>query len=74
MRLREEAQRDPKPTRHPLAGQGAAYSPQLAACGRCGGHGSTARPALYRAFSWLATRLRVFTRAARPAGRSPARH
>jgi L-lactate dehydrogenase complex protein LldF len=61
MRLREEAARDPEEkVPHPLAGQGAAYSPQLA---RVWSLWRTvySRPALYRAFSWLATRLRVFT-------------
>lgn len=60
-KLQYENARDPEEkVPHPLAGQGAAYSPQLA---RVWSLWRTvySRPALYRAFSWLATRLRVFT-------------
>ena len=60
IRLRGEAQHPVRPGRSPLLGQGAARSRLLDAVWSAWAALYT-RPALYRAFSWLATRLRGLT-------------
>ncbi|WP_291995486.1 LutB/LldF family L-lactate oxidation iron-sulfur protein [Candidatus Accumulibacter sp. ACC003] len=60
VRLREEAQHDARPGHAPLLGQGAAKS-RLVDAVWAGWAALYTRPALYRAFGWLATRLRVLT-------------
>ncbi|MEY4763706.1 MAG: hypothetical protein RI907_379 [Pseudomonadota bacterium] len=58
LRLREEAARPPDDTvAHPLKGQGAAHDPQLAGVWRLWAW-LHSHPTRYRAYTWLATRLR----------------
>jgi L-lactate dehydrogenase complex protein LldF len=60
VRLREEAQHDARPGHPPLRGQGAAKS-RLVDAVWSGWAALYTRPALYRAFGWLATRFRALT-------------
>jgi L-lactate dehydrogenase complex protein LldF len=60
VRLREEAQHDARPGHAPLRGQGAAKS-RLVDAIWSGWAALYTRPALYRAFGWLATRFRALT-------------
>ncbi len=60
LRLRVEAQHDARPGQPPLLGQGAAQS-RLADAAWQAWAALYARPGLYRAFGWLATRLRALT-------------
>jgi L-lactate dehydrogenase complex protein LldF len=60
VRLREEAQHDARPGHAPLRGQGAAKS-RLVDAVWSGWAALYTRPALYRAFGWLATRFRALT-------------
>jgi L-lactate dehydrogenase complex protein LldF len=61
IRLRTEAQRDPgAPVEHPLRGQGASFTRGEALVWRFWS-GTWSHPAAWRAFRWLATRLRRFT-------------
>ncbi|HRD93673.1 MAG TPA: LutB/LldF family L-lactate oxidation iron-sulfur protein [Accumulibacter sp.] len=60
VRLREEAQHDARPGHAPLLGQGAARS-RLVDAVWSGWAALYTRPAFYRAFGWLATRLRALT-------------
>jgi len=60
LRLREEAVRPPDDTPdHPLRGQGAAHDPQLASLWRLWAW-LHSHPLRYRAYTWLATRLRAW--------------
>jgi L-lactate dehydrogenase complex protein LldF len=60
VRLREEAQHDARPGHAALRGQGAAKS-RLVDAIWSGWAALYTRPALYRAFGWLATRFRALT-------------
>jgi L-lactate dehydrogenase complex protein LldF len=60
VRLRVEGQHDAHPGRPPLRGQGAAKSALVDAVW-AGWAALYTRPALYRAFGWLATRFRALT-------------
>ena len=60
IRLRGEATHDARPGRAPLLGQGAAKSALMDGIW-AGWAALYSRPALYRAFVWLATRLRFLT-------------
>ncbi len=60
IRLRGESQHDARPDRAPLIGQGAAKS-ALMSFVWAGWAALYTRPALYRAFGWLATRFRFLT-------------
>ncbi len=60
VRLRGEAQHEARPGHPPMVGQGAARS-RLVDAIWSGWMALYTRPKLYRAFGWLATRLRVLT-------------
>ncbi|MFZ4540057.1 lactate utilisation protein LutB domain-containing protein, partial [Propionivibrio sp.] len=60
VRLRGEATHDARPGHSPLVGQGAAKSALMDAIW-VGWTALYSRPALYRAFIWLATRFRFLT-------------
>jgi L-lactate dehydrogenase complex protein LldF len=60
IRLRGEAQHDARPGHAPLVGQGAAKSALMDTIW-AGWAALYTRPALYRAFAWLATRFRFLT-------------
>ncbi|MBI4741148.1 MAG: iron-sulfur cluster-binding protein [Betaproteobacteria bacterium] len=73
IRLRGEAQHDARPGHAPLVGQGAARS-ALMDFVWAGWAALYTRPALYRAFAWLATRFRALTPPVQPgwtASRTP---
>ena len=59
VRLRDEAQAG-SPTLHPIRGSGSAYSPLMSAVWR-GWALVYGRPAIYRLWSWLTSRLRFLT-------------